>query len=131
MDKKVLGRYIIVGIVTTAINIVIYWLLTNLLHIHFLAATTISWVVSVLFSFTTSKSYVFNSGEKGIGSTMKQLSLFILLRASSYLLDTSSMILLVGMLHFSDTLSKIAVNILVVIFNYVLSKNIVFKSNAA
>lgn len=129
-QKKELLNYLIFGALTTFINIVSYALLTKLLYTDFKTATTIAWLLSVLFAFVTNKLYVFHSKERNIFLISKELGSFLLSRILSYGLDIGSMIFFVQFLSLNDLGSKILANILVVIFNYLASKLFVFKQPA-
>jgi putative flippase GtrA len=129
--KKELFNYLIYGALTTLINILSYALLTKLLNTDFKTATTIAWILSVLFAFVTNKLYVFHSTGKNIFTISKELGSFLLSRLLSYGLDILSMILLVQILVINDLIAKVIANILVVIFNYLASKLFVFKQLAS
>jgi putative flippase GtrA len=129
--KKELLNYLIFGALTTLINIVSYTFFTKLLNTDFKTATTIAWILSVLFAFVTNKLYVFHSTGKNIFTISKELGSFLLSRLLSYGLDILSMILLVQILVINDLIAKVIANILVVIFNYLASKLFVFKQLAS
>ncbi|WP_411348091.1 GtrA family protein [Paenibacillus sp. WLX2291] len=123
INRKEIINYIIFGVLTTVVNIVSYIILVNLLYMDYRIATTIAWIISVLFAFFTNKKYVFKS-EKGF---MKEMVLFFGARLLSYFIDLMGMILLVEGLTINDTIAKILVNIIVILVNYFISKLIVFK----
>ncbi|WP_175425253.1 GtrA family protein, partial [Paenibacillus nuruki] len=58
-NKKEIISYLIFGVLTTLINIAVYFLLANVVGMDFKVATSIAWLVSVLFAFFTNKKYVF------------------------------------------------------------------------
>jgi putative flippase GtrA len=126
MKQEVIS-YLFFGILTTLINFISYLLLTDLLGVHYTAATTIAWFLAILFAYITNKIYVFKSQ----GNILKEFGSFIVFRLLSLGLDLGLMILLVSYLHVNDLLSKIAVNILIVILNYVLSKFIIFTKRTS
>ena len=98
-------------------------ILTNLLHVDYRVATSLAWIISVLFAFFTNKKYVFKS-EKGF---MKEMLLFFGARLLSYFIDLIGMIFLVEGLATNDTIAKVIVNIIVILVNYFISKWIVFR----
>ncbi|WP_369900907.1 GtrA family protein [Bacillus manliponensis] len=124
-NTKELISYLVFGVLTTAINIVSYAFLTKIVHMDYLIANTIAWVLSIIFAFVTNKLYVFNQREtKGI---LKEFLSFLFFRSLSYILDILMMIALVELLRADDLLAKIVTNIFVILFNYVASKYIIFK----
>ncbi|WP_045518249.1 GtrA family protein [Neobacillus niacini] len=127
-DKRQIVNYLIFGVLTTFINIVTYGFLTKALHIDYKLATTIAWLVSVLFAFITNKLYVFNSKELTVVLLIKELMSFLFFRLISYGIDIALMILLVEWLEADDLFSKVISNVVVVIINYVASKQIIFNN---
>lgn len=115
--------YLIFGGLTTLVNIVTYYVVANLIGMDYKIATTIAWLVAVLFAFVTNKAYVFKSEQ----SAWKELVPFVGARLLSYFLDIGTMIVLVDLMQVDDLLSKIAANVLVVLFNYVASKYFIFN----
>jgi putative flippase GtrA len=126
MKQEVIS-YLFFGVLTTLINFISYLIMTDLLGVHYAAATALAWFFAVLFAYITNKIYVFKSK----GNILKELGSFIVFRLLSLGLDLALMILLVSYLHVNDLFSKIAVNVLIVIVNYVLSKFVIFNKGKA
>lgn len=119
--------YMFYGAMTTLVNIVCYIISTKIWGINYIVATTISWIISVLFAFFCNKFLVFKSYDVRLPLFFREILLFFLLRLLSYLLDITLMIILVEKLSTEDITSKILTNIIVIILNYLLSKSIIFK----
>jgi len=122
-------NYIIVGGCTTLISLLTYYLCVIFLlnpknPILLQIANIISWICSVTFAYFTNRKYVFKSREKAI---LKEAIKFYTLRITTLLIDMFSMFLLVTVLGANDKLSKILVQFIILIFNYVFSKLLVFK----
>lgn len=126
-NKKELVSYLVFGVLTTLVNIVCYGLLAKILHMDFKLATTIAWIVSVLFAFITNKLYVFNSRSLEAKTLIKEFLSFFFFRFLSYLIDLGTMILLVDWLKQDDFVAKIIANVIVVIVNFFASKLFIFK----
>jgi putative flippase GtrA len=124
-NKKEIVNYLIFGVLTTAVNIISFWLLNNIMDYR--VATSIAWVISVIFAFITNKLYVFNSKSTGIYSFFKEFTSFLFFRSLSYIIDLSLMIILIEFLKVDSLITKIISNIFVVIFNYFASKFAIFK----
>jgi putative flippase GtrA len=123
--KKEIISYLFFGVLTTIVNFVAYFILTDIFSMHYTIATAISWLLAVLFAFITNKIYVFKT--KGtLSSIIKELISFIFFRILSLGLDLGLMIILVSTLKLDDLFSKIVVNIVIVIVNYALSKFVIF-----
>lgn len=126
LNKEVIN-YLIFGVLTTLVNIITFWLFEDLLAFDYKLATTIAWVTSVIFAFITNKLFVFESKSTSVLVLLKELASFLFFRILSYFLDIFSMILFIEYLYFNSIIAKILANILVVIFNYIASKLIIFK----
>ena len=126
LTKEVIS-YLIFGVLTTLINIVIYQLCFSVLGIENLIANTIAWVISVLFAYITNKKYVFEASTEGKREEWKMLGAFLAARVSSLIVDEVGMWLLVDVRNMNGLWAKIIMNVIVVIINYVLSKCLVFK----
>lgn len=119
-----LWNYLIVGALTTVVSIGSYSIFSKLLKINYLISNVLSWVVSVIFAYFTNRWFVFHSKEK---KKFKEFIAFVSSRVFTLLLDSGLMIVGVDYLKIDDLLTKILVQIIIVISNYILSKLIVFK----
>ena len=126
MKKEVIS-YLIFGILTTLVNIVVYTICDDVLQIQYLISNAIAWIVSVLFSYFTNRKYVFESHNSSI---INELVKFIGARVSTGIMDMLLMWLFVDVLSMQSMISKIIVNVVVVILNYVFSKLFVFQEEA-
>ncbi|MGG7099049.1 GtrA family protein [Clostridium sardiniense] len=122
--------YIVFGVLTTAINIISFFLCTRLFGIGLMASNIIAWIASVIFAFVTNKIYVFDSRNYSLKVVTKELVDFTISRGATGVLDMGLMYLFVSVIHIEDMASKIIINIIVIILNYVLSKLYVFKKRA-
>lgn len=126
MLKKILNKetilYLIFGVLTTIINILTFSIMERLTT-NLLFNNTVAWICSVLFAFITNRNIVFQS----TGNKLKELCLFFGARIVSLLFDNALIFILIEKLMLNNILSKIIVNVFVVVINYILSKLIVFK----
>lgn len=126
MLKKILNKetilYLIFGVLTTIINILTFSIMERLTT-NLLFNNTVAWICSVLFAFITNRNIVFQS----TGNKLKELCLFFGSRIVSLLFDNALIFILIEKLMLNNILSKIIVNVFVVVINYILSKLIVFK----
>ncbi len=119
--------YIIFGILTTVVDWVVYIFLANICNVNYLTATTVSWVVAVLFAFITNKIVVFESTDMSPGVVLKELFVFTLARISTYVITMVGMWLGVSILGFNELLVKAGVSVVVIVVNYIFSKFFIFK----
>ena len=129
---KELINYIIVGGLTTVISLGSYYLLVftllnpnNALQLQL--ANIISWIAAVTFAFFTNRKFVFESkNEKELLQAVK----FYASRVTTLLLDMFFMFLLVTVFVLNDKFSKVAVQLIIMVVNYLLSKFFVFRKVA-
>lgn len=122
--KKELLSYVVFGVLTTIVNFVVYLFFTRICGVNYIISNIIAWFLSVLFAYITNRIWVFESSNANI---IKEGVVFFVGRLFSGILDTGLMILFIDILTVGDLIAKVIVQVVVVIFNYVYSKWIVFK----
>ncbi len=122
LDKE-LFLYVVFGTLTTLVNLVVYFILEHL-GVNYIISNIIAWFLSVLFAYVTNRIWVFESKSPNI---LKEMVLFFGGRIFSGALDTALLYVFIDLLLINNTISKIAVEIIITILNYVLSKLIVFN----
>ena len=122
--ERELFLYIFFGVLTTLVNIAVYLFFTRLLCVNYLISNILAWALSVLFAYVTNRIWVFESRNNDI---LKEMALFFAGRIFSGVVDTGLMWLLIDVLFVGDAISKIIVQVIVVVLNYVFSKAVVFK----
>lgn len=126
LKYKELILYMVFGAGTTLVNIVGYFVFSRVIPTGTVGATTIAWILSVIFAYVTNKLWVFNSHVKGV-AILKEAAAFFGCRLASYFIDVTIMHVFVDLMHYPDMWVKIFSNVFVVIFNYVFSKFFIFK----
>lgn len=116
--------FIIFGVLTTIVNIFAYVFFVEFFEINYLISNIIAWFISIVFAYITNRKWVFESKSKKI---LNEFILFLSGRISSGIIDSLLMFISVDIFVFNDLISKIVIGIIVVIFNYIFSKFIVFK----
>ena len=119
--------YGVFGVLTTLVNIVVYWIMAHVFHLGTIPSTLVAWVSAVLFAYVTNRKWVFHSEASGRKSILKELVSFFAGRIATGVLDWVCMYVFVDVLHINDMFIKVSVNILVIILNYVASKLVIFK----
>lgn len=126
-------NYLIVGVLTTVVSLAIKWgLLFTILDakngFQVQVAVVVSWIGAVIFAYITNRIFVFKSKSKNY---LKEISSFVLGRVATLLMEMFIMWFFVTLLKLnSDTwvlIFTLVCQVLVTIFNYILSKLFVFK----
>ncbi len=122
-------NYLIVGGLTTVVSLLSYYICVRTFlnpkeAIELQIANIISWICAVSFAYITNRVFVFKSKSKNI---IKEIISFTSARILTLLMDMGIMFLLVTILNVNDLISKIVVQVVVTVMNYVFSKLFVFK----
>lgn len=127
MDKiKNIVNYVICGILTTILNILVFYIL-DIYNVNYRINTTISTLISVIFAYITNKIYVFESRELGRKKVLKEILKFIFSRVGTYIVEIIGMYIFIELVKIENLISKILMNVIVIILNYILSKFYIFK----
>ncbi|MGX6970453.1 GtrA family protein [Vagococcus bubulae] len=122
-----LFMYVVMGVFTTIINIVIFYVMENLLHVNYIISNVIAWIFSVLFAYLSNKKYVFAHEDNTYFINIKEMMSFFSFRFLSLGIDTVVLFVLVQWLNQQPLIAKIISNVVVLIANYLFSKFIIFK----
>ncbi len=112
-------RYLVFGVLTVVVNTAAFLLLN--LVMGELAANTLAFFLAVLFAYWTNSQFVFQTG-----MAWKSFLEFMAMRLCTLPLDDGGMWLLLT-LGVNDLLAKCAVNVVIIVINYLVSKLIIFK----
>lgn len=124
---KALILYGVFGVLTTAVNFVVYYLCYNVAAIPNLPSAAIAWVAAVAFAFITNKLWVFDSKSFAAKTLLREAAAFFAARALTGLLDLGIMAVAVDIMHWNASLWKLLSNVVVIILNYIASKRVIFK----
>lgn len=124
---KELILYVFFGGLTTLVNWGMYWFLNDLVQIHYLWATVLAYISSVLFAYVTNRIWVFESKVHGVKGILTEMGKFFLSRGVTFLLDLLCMYIGVDLLRVNDKMMKLLANVIVIVVNYILSKLFIFR----
>ena len=119
--------YLIFGVLTTAVNYIVYLPCYNLLSFSAALSNVIAWVAAIAFAYLTNKPFVFHSHDWSAQTVIPELTKFVGARIASGALETIIIFLTVDLLSWNGNLMKLITSVLVVIINYVSSKLLVFR----
>ena len=119
--------YLFFGVLTTAVNFIVYLPVYNILGLTASVSNMIAWVVAVVFAYFVNKIYVFRSLDWSRKTVVPELTKFVAARVLSGVLETGILLVTVDILGWNGNIWKFVTQVLVVISNYVFSKLIVFR----
>lgn len=124
-------NYLIVGVLTTVVSIITYFLFSLILDIEnnilFILANVLSWICAVVFAYITNKKFVFNTTTSNKKEEIKVFSMFVSSRITTLLIELAFMFITVKVILIDDKIAKVIAQFIVIVLNYILSKLFVFK----
>ena len=124
-------NYLIVGVLTTVVSIVTYFLFSLVLDIEnnilFILANVLSWICAIIFAYITNKKFVFNTTTSNKKEEIKVFSMFVSSRITTLLIELAFMFITVKVMLINDKIAKVVAQFIVIVLNYILSKLFVFK----
>lgn len=121
--------YVICSLIATLLNVLIFKLLFGSLSIDYMIANIIAVVLSKVFSFLVNKFFVFKCRCKSKKDLVAEVSKYILTRFFTSSIDILGMYLAVEFLHVDQLTVKWLLQIIIIVLNYLLAKNVVFKGD--
>lgn len=128
--------YLIFGILTTLVNIVVSYVLNVFLHIEENISSTIGIIVCILFAYFTNRKWVFTSYANTVKEKWVEFGRFILGRSFTMILEIVGVFLLTKVFYtfyniFDENIAflinKCIISIIVIILNFFISKFFTFK----
>ncbi len=119
--------YLFFGVLTTAVNYVIYLPCLNGLHLSAGVSNMIAWLAAVIFAFVTNKPFVFKSHDWSASVVWPEFTKFMGCRIGSGVLETGILFLTVDFLGWNGNWMKLITSVLVVVLNYFGSKLLAFR----
>lgn len=120
--------YFIAGCATTAVDWIASGLCYYVLHIGTAPSKAIAWVVAVIFGFVVNKIWVFESKSWKKDLWVPEAVKFVTGRIGTGIFEVFAMWVLVDIAKFPFAVMTIAVSIIVMVSNYLISKLLVFKN---
>lgn len=119
-----LSLYGVFGVLTTVVNICVYQLL--LLVVDYRIGNLVAIFASKLFAYVTNKLFVFRSRCNSAGELVAEMLRFTVARGFTGLVDYFGLIVAVELLNCNRIHAKYALQLLVIVLNYVLGKRAVY-----
>ena len=128
--KKLLNKeaimYIIFGVLTTLVNLVVSFVLEGIVNIDGAWSSAIGIVSSILFAYFTNRKWVFNTKAKGFKENFREFVKFILGRAVTMIIEQSGVVIFYSHMNLPFMPVKLSLTIIVIILNFFFSKFFAF-----
>lgn len=119
--------YLVLGVLTTAVNFAVYFPLYNICNLSAGISNAIAWAAAVIVAFITNKPLVYKSTNWSAKVAVPEFIKFVGCRLTSGLIETVFVFVTVDLLSLDGNLLKLLISIYVVIFNYFAGKFLVFR----
>lgn len=119
--------YLIFGVLTTVVNIVVSMILESIFHLEGNLSSTIGIIACILFAYFTNRKWVFTSNATTRKEKLSEFGKFILGRMVTMVIEMAGFFLLYTVLMIPFFISKCSITVLVIILNFFISKFFAFK----
>lgn len=121
------SKYIVVGLCTTLVNLVVFTFLSEILSLDVTISNIASVFISILFAYITNKIYVFNSKSVAFNDVFQEMVKFIGARLFTMIVEVGGVFLLANIIGQLPMIAKLETQVIVIVANYFISKWFVFK----
>lgn len=120
--------YLFFGVLTTAVNYIVYLPCYNIWGLSASVSNVIAWVVAVAFAYLTNKPFVFRSHDWSAKTVVPELTKFVGCRLGSGALETAVIFVTVDLLSWIGNVMKLITSVIVIVVNYLASKLLAFRN---
>lgn len=118
-------KYILVGGSAAVVNWLIFFLSIQILHLHYLFAGLISFVLATLWNFVFARLFIFKNSKH---SLVLESTLVYLVSLGGLLIDMGVLYICVDGLSIHVMLAKILATGIAFVFNFSLRQFVIYKS---
>lgn len=120
-------NYLIWGFIAFLLSMVLFYVFANVLGIQELIANIVSWIICVIFTYITNRTFVFKSKTGTLQGIGKEFTQFVSARLGTLLLEELVIFVGITLLHGNNMIVKFIGQVVVIVSNYFLSKLWIFK----
>lgn len=119
-------KFGLVGVSNTIVSLAVYYTLVYI-NVHFIAANTIAFIISVLNSYLWNNKFVFKKNALTWQDHLKRIGKTYLAYGTTFLLGTGLLYLLVSILGVSEYIAPLINLVFTIPVNFVMNKFWAFK----
>ena len=119
-------RYVIVGGLTTLVNLLAFYIFRSLLSLPLTIANIISISLAILFSYVMNAAFVFHSKRDTVTERLREMLCFVGGRLLTMVIEVGGVWFFVEALGMNEMFSKLLTQVVVIVLNYVISRFLVF-----
>jgi len=119
---KQIVAFLIVGIIATAIDWILYYILCNIVLISPYISNILSFIIALIFNYIASSKWVFNFKNKSFVP-------FVIYSIIGLLLTEALLFIFIDLINIDKMISKIIATIITMIFNFLTRKVLLEKKH--
>ncbi|MBQ9991324.1 MAG: GtrA family protein [Lachnospiraceae bacterium] len=119
--------YLFWGGVAFFLSMALFYVFANMMHMDEQVANSIDWVICVVFTYFTNRTFVFKSKSSGLTGMGKEFISFIGARLGTLIIENIILFVTIDMLTMNNMIAKLIGQFVVIVSNYILSKLWIFK----
>jgi putative flippase GtrA len=127
LAQSQVSRYLIIGMMTTAISFGSFGLLIHLTAISPHLANSIAVLFAVIFAYFANKIFVFRTAFEGIIPLSLEMIRYLASRAVAMIVEIAGVYLLMELIGLLPMPAKALISLLVIVFNYLAFRYFVFR----
>ncbi len=120
-------RYLVAGGCTTFVNLIAFFVLRNFTSIDRNLCNVIAIAMAITFAYFANKFFVFRSKTDSVSKAIVEAVSFVGARLISMVVEVLGFAILCDSFRISEAVSKLMVQVVVLVLNYLFSKLFVFK----
>jgi len=117
-------KFCMVGLTNLAVYLAVYWILTRLVHLHYIIASIGGFGVAVTWSFFINRKWTF---KHEIGNSKKQYVTFFTANVISMCVNLVLLTFFIEILHIYDLYAQLIGSVIVAFFNFGLNRFWTFR----
>ncbi len=119
--------YLFWGGVAFFLSVALFNFFANKMELYEQIANTISWIICVIFTYFTNRTFVFKSKSEGMTGMGKEFVSFVTARLATLILENAILFVTVDILTMNNIAAKLIGQAVVIVSNYILSKLWIFR----
>lgn len=119
--------YLFWGGIAFVLSMVLFYVFANIMMIEEQISNVITWVICVIFTYITNRTFVFRSKSSGVKAVTKEFVDFTSARLATLILENVVLFICIDLLTWHNMVAKLIGQFLVIVSNYILSKLWIFK----
>ena len=120
--------YLFRGGVAFVLGTGLFYVFANVMGLYEQIANILSWVICVIFTYLTNRTFVFCSKVRGLKNIFKEFKDFVTARLLTLIMENAILFVMIDLLSVNNMISKLVGQFAVIVSNYFLSKLWIFKN---